>query len=195
MNIYPINRVHNTEVSEAYRNHKLVFYTENEKCIGEVYKDHIKVAYCEALDMTSTLQASRTLVDRLIKEHIVERKNATPTRNEFIKALALMLPYLSKEQRAILFSQLTHDNKAIELERLKHIVGCQSTTDIYLILASFSRALCDELAYEPPMPVDGKDPFIAMVLEPEENYTHTENSIKLKLQANIYSALRSTNWQ
>lgn len=195
MNIYPINRAHKTGVSETYRNHQLVLYTENEKCIGEVYKENVKMAHCESLGMTSSLQTSRTIVDRFIKEHILKRDNAIPSFNELIEALSLMLPTLPEAQHAILFYQLTHDNKAIELEQLKQISGCQSTTDIYLILANFSRALCDELAYEPPMPIDGKDPFVAMILEPEENYANTEKSIKLKLQTNIFNALRSTNWQ
>lgn len=195
MNIYPIQKPKVYDVEETYRNYQLVSYLDHGKCIGEVYKNSMRLAYCESAGVTSAIQHSRSIVDEIIKVKIHKRKNSVPTKKQLIESLAVLHPSLTDAQHSILFYQVVHHNSAIELEKLKIIAGCNTTTEIYFILADFARVLCDELAYEPPVPIEGRDPFLAMILQPEANYVNTEDSIRLQLQADFFSALRSIKWQ
>jgi hypothetical protein len=194
MNIYPMQKAKVYDLEETYRNYQLVSYLDHGKCIGEVHKNSVTVAHCESVGIATALQRTRSLVDALIKEKMHERHNSVPTKGQLIEALSEILPSLTDAQHAILFYQVVHHNQAIELEKLKKIAGCQATTDIYFILADFARALCDELAYEPPSPIERRDPFLAMILEPEASYTNMKDSIKLQLQTELYSALRTIKW-
>ncbi|MFT6265640.1 MAG: hypothetical protein ACJAWS_001790 [Oleiphilaceae bacterium] len=194
MNIYPIQKAKVYDLEETYRNYQLVSYLDNGKCIGEIYKKNLRIGYCESDSMITALQNVRSIVDKLIKEKMHERKNSVPTKKQFIQALTEALPSLTKAQHSILSYQVIHHNSAIKLEELKIIAGCQTTTDVYFILADFARTLCDELAYEPPAPIEGRDPFLAIILKPEVNYANMDDSIRLQLHAEFFSALRSINW-
>lgn len=195
MNIYPIqNTLPKTTLEETYRNHQLVSYTENSKCIGEVFKNNTRVANCASENATTTLQHSRLIVDRLLKEKVLARQNSIPTQEQIILGLSAIVKGLSATQTSLFHYLMDHDNQAIPIEKLQKTSKCTTTTDVYLALADVSRMLCDELAYEPPMPLEGRDPFIAMIIEPETDYTNTSASITLKLRANLFSALRSITW-
>tara|TARA_R110002072_G_scaffold172728_4_gene327035 strand:+ start:4477 stop:5064 length:588 start_codon:yes stop_codon:yes gene_type:complete len=195
MNIYAIKKAPQIKIQETYRNHRIVSYNENGKHIGEVLKNDIRIAYCESTGVTTLLQQLRTIIDDLIKQKNYIRKNAVPTQKQLINALEAVLPVLTDSQHAMLFYQVIHDNIGIDLEKLKSVAGCQNTTDIYLMLADVGRILCDEVAYVPPTPIEGRDPFVAMVLEPDSKYANTESSIILKFQADFFSALKSIKWR
>ncbi|MFT6906856.1 MAG: hypothetical protein ACJAS1_003528 [Oleiphilaceae bacterium] len=195
MNVYPMqNILTKTTLEETYRNHQLVSYIENGKCIGEVFKNNISIVCCASDNATTTLQHTRSIVDQLIKEKVLERKNAIPTQKQIILGLSAIAKYFSITQKALFHYLMRHDNQAVPIEKLQKTSKCTTTTGVYFALADFSRMLCDELAYEPPMPLEGRDPFIAMVIEPETDYTNTNASITLKLQANLFSALKSITW-
>lgn len=196
MNIHPIRKTKVINIDEeTYRNYRVIYYFKQDLYIGEIYKKNLLIARCKALEIASALQNSRSMVDSLIRQKVCDKQNTAPVPRQLTEALTDVIPLLSHSQYAILLYQVMHRNKDVELDKLKRVAACNSTTEIYFILAEIARAVCDELAYVPPSPLGGGDPFLALILESETGYANTENSIKLKLRTTFFNALRSIKWQ
>lgn len=173
----------------SYRNHLLVSRHEKGKWVGEIFKDNVRIAYCEASGQASSLQHLRNIVDDLIQDAIDERKNAIPSQAELSNAIQSCFSHLPDALKQFVEHIRIHHESLFNMEQLSKITGYKSTTDISLLLAQFARTVCDVVAYEPPAQIDGRDPYLAILLEVNENCPNTKNPITLALKQNFLQAI------
>lgn len=174
---------------EFYRNYHLLSRYEKDKWIGEIFKDKVRIAYCESSGQASSLQHLRNIVDNLIKDAIVDRKNAIPSQSELSEAIQSSFANLpSSLKKFVKHVNSSHENQ-FTMEQLSQITGCKSTTDISLLMAQFARTISDVVAYEPPAQIDGRDPYLANLLEVNENCPNNKIPITLTLNQHIHHAI------
>lgn len=172
-----------------YRGYDLLSRKENAKCIGELFKNDVRIAYCETTDLSSSLQHLRDIVDNLISKHISERMNAIPSQAELSEAIRLAYPHLSLAEKRLLSHFQSKSRRRFTLEELMMASDSQNTTGISLYMGQLGRMLCDLVGFEPPTPFDGRDPFLAQLIEASENCSNEVKPVTITLTESFTQAI------
>ncbi len=194
MNISSPSEADNQTSTELYRNHELAAHVENNTCVGEVFKTGTRVAYCEAEGIELLQQHLRSIVDANIEKKYQKRKNRPPSLQELEAALLAIKRYLAPHYSDMLRKHYQSPNGEMALDTIRAIGHCQTTTDVYFAYANIARCLCDELAYMPPAPNNGRDPSLALLLQASDTYLEAADCVALKLEPQIQRALQSVQW-
>ena len=183
----------NTSISDFYtdhyRNHSLRFVEIEKICIGEVFKDDERLAYCESVDIDSARQYCRQIVDEQLNKQSSENLNIKPMLDDFVKAMQAIHNQVDSHCQNLLSTHLKNRNQAIPIDELKIQGGFKSTTAIFLQYADWSRLLCDALAFLPPTQASGKDPYLSLVIHSEEHDVAASSGLSIALMPDIYKAL------
>lgn len=189
--VYVLEAEANSAVlEEHYRNYVLRSHLEKGLCIGEVFRSGVRVAYCESIGLVSSLQHLRSIVDGVIQQRVEEAANSRPKPEDLNRAIRTLHEDWLPAQRALLHAHLIKDNAPIDIVELARLARCQCTTQVHLLYAELARSLCDELTYDPDLPKDGRDRFIAVILAPQGDCHAGDNVITLRLEDDVFSALR-----
>ena len=194
---------------EYYRNHLLSFteqampgypvsinehcpeHAPESMCIGEVFHDNERIAYCESTDKDSARQYCRQIVDTQIAHTSAVKPAMQPGITDLAPALTAIREQLDSRLHGILLAHWHNDNKALSINALKQAGMYESTTAVYLAYAELARLLCDALNYIPMPPRNGQDPYLSLIIETVEPELHTSDSLALRLKPAIYQALES----
>lgn len=153
------------DTKETYRTYSLACTQENDMCIGEVFKQGVRVAYCESLDLTTAQQHLRRIVDWHIKDAINLRNNATPDFELWCMATMHILFDANKQEKDILRKLSSQEDGYISITSLAKLAKLSSTAELNYLLSDFARQVCDFIPYEPPYPGDGRDPYLALLCD------------------------------
>jgi len=167
MNVVELpDRINDHEKSEeSYRTYKLISRLENGERIGEVFKKGQRVAYCESVDLDSSLQHLRRIVDWHIKDEINNRANSEPNLTMWHQAIWDSLPEEDRQAKDILYELSRSNGEYVSLNELTKRSTISNTAEIYYLLSNFARKMCDSIPYEPPCQGDGRDPYLALICE------------------------------
>lgn len=193
MTLNPVNPINKD--SDRYRSYILRSHCDdNSMWIGEVFKSDTRIAYCEAKDEASSKQHLRAIVDTTIKIKSDERTNLPPSADEISQAIPLaILP----GQRALIDYLIQHaqnGDQSVPINKLVSLSTCHSTTSLYCLLAEISRAIYDEIGYEPKLAMGERDPFLKMMLDNKNDSCCDEEEITLNLSDTFLNALCKTKW-
>ena len=150
---------------ETYRTYSLVCTQDKDMCIGEVFKQGVRVAYCESLDLRTAQQHLRRIVDWHIRDAINLRNNATPDIELWCMATTQILFDASKEEKAILRKLSRQLEGYVSITELANLAKLSCTAELNFLLSDFARKVCDFIPYEPPYPGDGRDPYLALLCD------------------------------
>lgn len=182
---------------EYYRNHLLMFseaFSEafsdmTTLCIGEVFNQLERIAYCESADLSSARQYCRQIVDDSLARRSAERSGLHPDQAQLNKAIASIAPQIDSALEHLLTTHRTHQNTPLNIETLKRNGGFHSTTDVFLAYAEFARKLCDAMSHNPPTQSTGQDPYLSMVIDVHYPDHLSSESVSLSLKPALFSAL------
>tara|TARA_R110002167_G_scaffold96811_17_gene256054 strand:+ start:171 stop:797 length:627 start_codon:yes stop_codon:yes gene_type:complete len=176
-------------IQESYRHYRLCFCERQEMCIGEIFKDAERLAYCESIDIESARQYCRQIVDQHLMKQSMSNSHIKPTVKKLTQAMQSIESQTDHHCKKLLTTHLKNKNQAIGIDLLKTQGGFHSTTEVFLSYAAWARSLCDALAYLPSTPTSGKDPYLSLVIHDEETDITASSGLSLSLQADIYQAL------
>lgn len=194
MNIHSLNTIKSESQAglpetSFYRGYDLISRQSNGKCIGEIFTQDVRVAYCETSISPNSLQHLRDIVDKLVLDKINDRMNAFPSTNEFRSAIRESYKYVPMTIKKLLTHFQTVGRHDFPLEELMLVSDSSNTTEVSLLLAELGRLLCDLVGFEPPTPFDGRDPFLALLVGSTENCPNLEKPVTLTLTTNFAHAL------
>lgn len=158
-------------------------------CIGEVFRENERIAYCESIDIESARQYCRQIVDTRIAEISSTQTGLPPDQTNLNQALRSIEEHLDARLRRILQAHWQHQNQALCIDTLKQVGAFDSTTAVYLAYAELARLLCDAMGYIPMTPRSGQDPYLSMIIETLEPDIHSSDSLSLRLRPAIQIAL------
>lgn len=176
-------------ISESYRHYSLCFCDTQSMCVGEVFKNEQRLAYCEALNLESAQQYCRQIVDKHLSKQTMNNSHSKPLLENLSEAMLAIQSQLDEYCHNLLQIHLNNHNRAITIDQLKSQANFHSTTAVFLTYAQWSRLLCDALTYLPPRPISGKDPYLSYVIHSEEAKFSAEGALSISLQPDIYKAL------
>jgi hypothetical protein len=179
----------NYSIQESYRHYTLCFCDTQKMCIGEIFKDTERLAYCEALNIESARQYCRQIVDKHLIKQSVCNSHSKPDVKKITKAMQSIHCQIDHHCQNLLTTHLKNNNRAITIDQLKTQGGFHSTTAVFLSYAEWARLLCDALAYLPPTPSSGKDPYLSLVILSEATEISASSALSIMLQPDIYDAL------
>ncbi len=183
------NESSKSTLKEHYRNHLLHYVESEDLCVGEVFKDSERLAYCESLDLESARQYCRQIIDDRFCEQSQSGNQKAPNLDAMITAMRALQNQLDKPCQLLLSSHLKNNNKLIEIDELKTCVGFHSTTEVFLKYAELARLFCDALEYLPPPQASGQDPFIGMMIQYQEPGINSTSGLSISLKPVIFEAL------
>lgn len=178
-----------SSIMEHYRNHTLCFVDSDSMCIGEVFKNDERLAYCESLDIDSARQYCRQIIDVRLNKQSIDNLNIKPEPHDFIKAMLSINAQIGEHCQHLLLTHLENNNQPISIDTLKTHGGFSSTTAVFLQYAEWARLICDALAYLPPSQPSGKDPFLSLVIHYEEPNIEDTCGLAISLTPDIFNAL------
>lgn len=176
-------------IQESYRHYRLCFCDLQKMCIGEIFKDTERLAYCESIDIDSARQYCRQIVDKHLSKQSMNNSQNKPTVKRLTQAIQSIHSQIDHHCKKLLTTHLNNNNQATSIDQLKTQGDFHSTTAVFLSYAEWARSLCDALTYLPPTPTSGKDPYLSLVIQSEEPETSASSNLVIKLQADIYEAL------
>lgn len=167
MNIVPFKeRSHLLEQStETYRSYLLTCTQDKNLCIGEAFKQNIRIAYCEGASLDATQQRIRTLVDRHIKDEIKLRSNEEPDFELWYMSTMQILFNATRQEKDVLHKLSQSQECFVNITELANHAMLSNTAKVNYLLSEFARKICDFIPYEPPYPANGRDPYLALVCE------------------------------
>jgi hypothetical protein len=177
-------------VNEHYRNHLLNFIETEDLCIGEVFKDGERLAYCESVDVDSARQYCRQIIDEQLYEQNIANTNKAPNLADVIKAMLSIKNQIDERCQLLLTIHLKNENKIMQIDELKTLGKFHSTTDVFLRYAELARLLCDALAYLPSTQASGRDPFLNLVINSQEPDINASSGLSISLKPVIFEALQ-----
>ena len=158
-------------------------------CIGEVFQEDERLAYCESIDKDSARQYCRQIVDTRIAQLSAGPSGLPPDQAILVHALHSIEKQLDPRLRHVLQAHWQQQNQAVSIETLKQTGAFDSTTAVYLAFAELARLLCDAMRLMPVTPRSGQDPYLNMIIETLEPDLHSSDSLSLRLRPAIHSAL------
>ena len=187
--LHNIQEIKANPIDEHYRNHNLRFVNANNICVGEVFKDTERLAYCESVNIDNARQYCRQIVDERLSKQSFEKAYIKPGTQDLREAMRAISPQIDKNRTNLFRIHIQHKNRPISIETLKTQGGFDSTTAVFLNYAEWARLLCDALTYFPPSQPSGKDPYLGLVIQYSEPETHSDSDLCLSLMPDIYEAL------
>ena len=177
-------------LKEHYRNH-LLRYVENEiLCIGEVFQEGERLAYCESVNLDSARQYCRQIIDERLYKQSISNTNKVPNLADVIKAMLAIQNQIDERCQLLLKTHLKSENKIMQIDELKTLGRFHSTTDVFLRYAELARLLCDALAYSPNTQSSGQDPFLSLVINSQEPDIKASSGLSISLKPLIFEALQ-----
>ena len=158
-------------------------------CIGEVFRENERIAYCESIDKESARQYCRQIVDTQLARICATQTGLPPEQTSLNQALCAIEAQLDTRLRRLLQAHWQHRNQALSIDILKQAGTFDSTTAVYLAYAELARLLCDAMGYIPVTPHSGQDPYLSMIIETLEPDIHSSDSLSLRLRPSIQTAL------
>lgn len=181
-------------LSDTYRNHKITASVEAGIYVGKVFSKGAQLAYCEAPERAQAEQHLRLIVDRDIEKRCQRRGQTPVLSDELNAALVEVKAYLEPDHISMLRGHYQTERGVISLEKLAALGHCASTTEVYCVYANIARCLCDELAYNPPIQHNGRDPMLAMLLQAPDYDSSPRSSLYVALESTIRDALIAVQW-
>lgn len=174
---------------EHYRNHTLVFLNTDNLCVGEVFLQDERIAYCESTDLDTARQYCRQIVDERLSKESYNNEMEQPSISDFIEAIRQTNEQVDQNCLNLLKIHIRENNQPIAIDELKKQAGFDSTTGVFLQYADWARLVCDALTYFPPILPSGKDPYLGLVINYHEPELESDESLSISLTKDIFIAL------
>ena len=187
--LHKMQEINPNSIDEHYRHHHLRFVNANNICVGEVFKETERLAYCESVNIDNARQYCRQIVDERLSKQSLEKSYLKPDAQDLLEAMKAISPQIDKNFANLFKIHIQHKNRPISIETLKNQGGFNSTTAVFLNYAEWARLLCDALTYFPPSQPSGKDPYLGLVIQYTEPKINPDSDLCLSLMPDIYEAL------
>ncbi len=176
---------------EHYRSYDLIIGMDHDSYVGELFRQGTHLAYCLASDKDSAAQYLRMLAERDLQANSRHHSTFSPSPDEYRASLQQLKGVLPEPWLAMLLYHAAQVDGRASLTDLQAISKQASQTSVSLIYAAISRHMCDFMHFIPMQSDDGRDPYLNILLCPQQTPKNAADSIMLTLRPEVYLALNS----
>jgi len=181
-------------LKDDYCNYDLIARCWNDEYRGVVWKNKVRVANCDGLDLDEIMDELRAIVDQLQADKRKARGRKKISAEDLASAIQGIEHKLSRAQKMMLVVHNRAPANTLSVKGLSRLGDYSNPEDAFADYAAIARRLSDELAFSPKLKNKTAYPDITLLFEEEVCQGAVTLETTMTLNQDMIAALSILGW-